>query len=153
MRKLISGAILGFGLFIGTMQVNAQAYKTGAGILLDFGQGSTFVGPHVKHFFKAKHAGEFSVLFGNGATIAQANYQYHQPISGASGLAWYIGVGPGIIFGNGVTQFAPSAMAGLDFKIPQVPLDFSIDWRPRFILGEYSDAEAGRFDVGFRFTF
>ncbi len=153
MKKLVSALALGVVMIFGTSNLSAQSYKTGAGVLIDFGNGTTFVGPHVKHFFKANHAGEFSVLFGNGATLAQANYQYQQPISGASGLGWYVGVGPGILFGDGFTHFAPSAMIGLDFKIPGAPLDFSMDWRPRFLIGDNSDAEAGRFNAGFRFTF
>ena len=75
MKKLFSMAAIVSAAVFGFSDANAQAYKTGAGVLVDFGDGSTFVGPHVKHFFKANHAGEFSVLFGDGATVAQANYQ------------------------------------------------------------------------------
>lgn len=153
MKKLFATAALGLAMFLGTTEAQAQTYKTGAGVLVDFGDGSTLVGPHVKHFFQPNHAGEFSVLFGDGITLAQANYHYQQAFSGASGLGWYVGLGPGIIFGDGFTEFAPAAMLGLDFKIPGAPLDFSMDWRPRFIIGDNSDAEAGRFAAGFRFTF
>ena len=153
MKKLFAVTAFAAATMLGVSQAQAQTYKTGAGVLVDFGDGSTFVGPHVKHFFQPNHAGEFSVLFGDGATVAQANYQYHQPFAGANGLQWYVGAGPGIIFGDGFTEFAPSAMLGLDFKIPGAPLDFSMDWRPRFIIGDNSDAEAGRFNAGFRFTF
>ena len=153
MKKLFGLVAVAFATILGTSNMNAQTYKTGAGLMLDFGNGATFVGPHVKHFFTNNSAGEFSVLFANGATIAQANYQYQQGISGAKGLGWYVGAGPGILFGKGYTQFAPSAMVGLDFKIPGSPLDLSMDWRPRFIIGDNSDAEIGRFTAGFRFTF
>lgn len=153
MKKLISGAALAVAMILGTADASAQSYKTGAGVLVDFGDGSTLVGPHVKHFFQPNHAGEFSVLFGDGVTLAQANYQYQQPFAGANGLGWYVGLGPGILFGDGFTEFAPAAMLGLDFKIPNAPLNFSMDWRPRFIIGDNSDAEAGRFAAGFRFTF
>ena len=153
MKKLLAVAAFAATTLLGISNMNAQSYKTGAGVLIDFGDGATFVGPHVKHFFKPNHAGEFSVLFANGATLAQANYQYQKPFGGANGLAWYVGVGPGIIFSSGSTVFAPSAMVGIDFKIPGAPLDLSMDWRPRFIIGDNSDAEAGRFNAGFRFTF
>lgn len=153
MKKLLAIASFAAATVFGISDAQAQTYKTGAGVLIDFGDGATFVGPHVKHFFNSNSAGEFSVLFGNGATLAQANYQYHQPLGGANGLQWYVGVGPGILFGDGYTQFAPSAMLGLDFKIPGAPLDLSMDWRPRFIIGDNSDAAVGRFNAGFRFTF
>ncbi|MCJ8497497.1 hypothetical protein MVI27_04415 [Chryseobacterium salipaludis] len=153
MKKLLSTAALGVTMFLGTTEAQAQSYRTGAGVLVDFGDGSTLVGPHVKHFFQPNHAGEFSVLFGDGVTMVQANYQYQQPFAGTNGLGWYVGLGPAIAFGDGYTTFAPAAMIGLDFKIPGAPLDFSMDWRPRFFIGDNSDAAAGRFAAGFRFTF
>lgn len=153
MKKLLAVVTFALATIFGTTEMNAQTYKTGAGLIIDFGDGATFVGPHVKHFFKANHAGEFSVAFADGVTAIQANYQYHQRISGANGLQWYLGAGPGILTGGGSTHFAPSVMLGLDFKIPGAPLSMSMDWRPRFIIGEYSDATVGRFAAGFRFTF
>lgn len=153
MKKLFAIVCFAATTFIGTHSIQAQSYKTGAGIMIDFGNGGTYAGPQLKHFFKKNHAGEFSAIFGNNVTVIQANYQYHQSISGAKGLQWYVGMGPGIITGKGSTNFAPSAMIGMDFKIPGAPLSISMDWRPRFIIGEYSDAEAGRFAAGFKFTF
>ena len=163
MKKKISVLLL---MIFGFLQFNAQTYKTGAGVLVEDGQGPAMVGPHLKHFFKPNNAGEFSVLFGGNSTLIQANYQYHMPIPSAPGLQWYVGVGPGILFGNDHhdhdhnddghpdhTYFAPSAMIGLDWKIPNVPLDVSIDWRPRFYMGEDSFSRPGRFGAGFRFTF
>ncbi len=153
MKHLIATVALVFATFLGTT-MNAQSYKTGAGILVDFGDGSTYVGPQVKHFFSKHGAGEFSVLFGDNQTVAQANYQYQQRISGAKGLDWYIGVGPAVLFGEGYTNFAPSAMLGLDFKLNGIPLAFSFDWRPRFVFYEGgSDFTAGRFNFGGKFTF
>ena len=70
MKKLFAVAAFAAATMLGVSQAQAQTYKTGAGVLVDFGDGSTFVGPHVKHFFKANHAGEFSVLFADGATLA-----------------------------------------------------------------------------------
>ncbi len=94
MRNLLKTLICTAALVWGTTEVNAQSYKTGAGILVDAGDGTTFVGPHVKHFFSTHNALEGSVLFGGGATAVQALYQYNKAIPGAKGLAWYVGMGP-----------------------------------------------------------
>ncbi len=134
---------------------NAQAQYTGAGLLVDVGDGGTMVGPHVKHFFTGNNALEGSVLFGSGLTMIQAMYGFHSDLGGADGLKWYVGGGPGIAFGKGGgTAFSLAPMIGLDYKIGQVPLALSADWRPRFLMADGESAfSAARFALGLRFTF
>lgn len=152
MKKYFFSLMITLG--IGVSIMNAQTYKTGAGVLVDFGDGTTWVGPHLKHFFSKNNAGEFSVLFGGNTTTVQAMYQYHQPISGAKGLQWYLGLGPAISFHHETSTFSVVPTAGLDFKIPGAPLDFSFDWRPRlFFYDGGSDFVGGRFGLGMRLTF
>lgn len=154
MKKLLSIVALGLTMFLGTNFANAQTYKTGAGLLIDVGDGTTLVGPHVKHFFSGGNAGEFSVLFGGSTTTVQALYQYNQSFPGASGLMWYVGAGPAISFHDSNSSFSIVPVAGLDYKIAGAPLDLSFDWRPRLWLGDGdSDFNAGRFGIGLRFTF
>ena len=153
MRKLLLLAVLAAGL--STTQSYAQAnYKTAAGLTVDFGTGITLVGPTVKHFFQENHAGQFEVLFGNNYTVIEAFYQYHGQIDNAAGLKWYAGVGPGVGLYDGGSDFLLRPLGGLDYKINNVPLDFSFDWRP--ILTFYdggSDFEPARFSLGFRYAF
>lgn len=154
MRKFLN--ILGLAgiMALGSTTVNAQTYRTGAGILIDFGDGSTWVGPHLKHFFSAHNAGEFSVLFGDHTTTVQAMYQYNQKFAGAQGLMWYVGVGPAVSFHKHSSTFSVVPTVGLDFKIPRAPLDLSFDWRPRmFFYDGESDFVGGRFGLGMRLTF
>ena len=154
MKKLFSAVILGTALLLGTQFTNAQTYRTGAGLLIDVGDGATLVGPHLKHFFSGNNAGEFSILFGGDLTTIQALYQYHQPFTGATGLMWYVGAGPAVSFGDGDSAFSIVPVAGLDYKISGAPLDISFDWRPRIWFGSgNSDFLAGRFGIGLRFTF
>jgi hypothetical protein len=142
-----------FLLFAGFTS-HAQDYKTAVGLHLDVGNGGTFVGPHIKHFFDEKGAVEGSVVFGNGATILQAFYQYHGDISGADGLKWYLGGGPSVAFGNGSTEFLLRPMTGLDFKIKDVPIALAFDWRPWISLASNvsNRFEAGRFGLSFRYV-
>ena len=154
MKSLLKTTLCVIALALGLTQLNAQSYKTGAGILVDAGDGTTFVGPHVKHFFSTNSAMEGSVLFGGGSTAIQALYQYNKAIPGAKGLAWYEGMGPAEIFGNNTTVFSIVPVVGLDFKITGAPLDLFFDWRPRAVFNSNdSDFIAGRFGIGARFTF
>ena len=155
MKKLFAAAILAATFFFGATDAKAQSYKTGLGIMVDVGDGGTFVGPHAKHFFTSNHAGEFDVLFGSGATAIQALYQYNSPFTGADGLNWYIGAGPGIVFGNngGGSSFYLTPTLGLDYKISGAPLSVSGDWRPKFHLSDGGGSSVGRFGLGFKFTF
>jgi|SRR5690606_2621014 len=134
---------------------NAKAqYKTGAGLLIDLGDGATFVGPHIKHFFSTNNAVEGAVLFANSVTAIQALYQYHQGIAGAEGLQWYLGAGPTFAFANSESDISLAGALGLDYKIANAPLALSFDWRPRLEFYDGgSDFLPGRFGLGFRFVF
>jgi len=158
MKKLLFTIIAGVAFFaMNLSNANAQSYKTALGLGLDFGNGSTLVGPSIKHFFSATGAGQAEVLFGGNSTRLQAFYQYHGAINGAQGLKWYVGGGPGLNFfsagGFSQTTFLLIPQAGLDFKIPGAPIQMGFDWRPTAAIGDNSDFEAGRFGFGFRFTF
>ncbi|WP_316739840.1 hypothetical protein [Pedobacter aquatilis] len=153
MKKLftILGCIALFALTTST--VKAQNYKTGVGLAIDFGDGSTLVGPHIKHFFTENNVGEADVLFASGVTFIQALYEYHAPIQGASGLKWYAGVGPGVALYRNDSEFYLRPLAGLDYKIGKAPLAASFDWRPVMGFNDGVNFEAARFGLGLRFTF
>lgn len=134
-------------------QSEAQTYRTGAGLLIDFGDGRTFVGPHIKHFFSNQNAGQAMVLFADNRTIIGAEYSYNDQISGAQGLSWYVGVGPQAMLRKHDSYFMIRPATGLEFKIPGAPLATSFDWRPMWILNDGSYFEPGRFGLAFKFTF
>jgi hypothetical protein len=154
MKKLLFTLIAGFALTVNLSTANAQAYKTGVGLNIDLGDGGTFVGPHIKHFFNTNSAIEGDVLFGSGSTVIQALYQYNAPIKGAAGLIWYIGAGPGIQLYTGGSTFLIRPVTGLDYKIAQAPLAVSFDWRPFFAIYDGgSNFTAARFGLSFKYTF
>lgn len=139
---------------VGVFQSNAQSnYTTALGLGIDFGDGQTLVGPSVKHFFAAEHAGVGEVTFGDNVTFLTALYQYHGTFNNAGGLKWFVGGGPSIAFFDGGSDFLLRPTAGLDFKINDVPLAFSFDWRPWIYFGDNGDFEPARFGLGFRYTF
>lgn len=129
-------------------------YTNGVGLTVDVG--STYVtgaGLGFKHFFSPHDAAEVNLLFYNNVVSLGAYYEYHGQIQNATGLQWYAGLGPQVFFGKGETDLAARALAGLDYKIPTVPLDFSFDWRPMLTLTNGTEFVAARFGFGIRFAF
>jgi hypothetical protein len=152
MKKIFLLAIIAIAVFSGR-SVAQSGYKTAVGLGIDFGEGATLVGPSIKHFITSKDALQGEVLFGNDATWLGGYYQYNQSFNKASELKWYIGVGPQVALYDGGSSFFIRPMAGLDYKIREVPLSLNFDWRPAIGLDDGSDFEPGRFGLGFRFTF
>ena len=153
MKKTLIVLSLVAGIMISS--ANAQSnYKTGVGLGLDFGTGTTLVGPSLKHFFTENHVGQFEVLFGSRVTFIQAFYEYHKDFPNAAGLKWYLGAGAGFALYKGGSTFMLKPIGGLDYKINDVPLSVSFDWRPSIFIGDGdSDFEPARFGFGFRYTF
>src|SRR5947208_1536817 len=135
-----------------TSAQNSSGYKNAVGLGLDLGSG-TLVGIDGKHFFTNKDAGEAQLMFGSGITLLGAQYEYHGQIQNASGLKWYAGLGPQFAFGNGFTDVLLRPLVGLDYKINAVPLQFSFDWRPSFVITHGTYFDAARFGLGFRYAF
>lgn len=155
MKKLLLTIIAGAALFtMNLSKANAQDYKTAAGLAIDFGDGATWVGPHIKHFLNAKGAIEGDVLFGNSTTVLQALYLHHGAIQGARGLKWNVGVGPGVALYDGGSTFLVRPNVGLDYKINGAPLGLGLDWRPAWgFFDGGNDFNAARFQIGFRYIF
>jgi hypothetical protein len=128
-----------------------SSYKTALGLGIDFGNGVTFAGPSIKHFFNAKSVGKAEVLFGDGVVMLSAYYQYHSNIPNAAGLKWTLGLGA--TYYDYDEAFALRPTIGLDYKIPNVPLQFELDWRPFVDISNDLYWEAARFGLGFRYCF
>ncbi|APQ16329.1 hypothetical protein [Maribacter hydrothermalis] len=151
MKKLL---FLVVAVVLGANVSNAQSdYTFAAGLGLDVFSGATLVGPSAKYFFAEEHAGQAELMFESGLTTITALYEYHGAISGADGLKWFAGAGPSILlFGDGIgSEIALRPVAGLDYKINNVPLAFSFDWRPFIGLGDLTN-EIGAFGIGIRYV-
>lgn len=133
-------------------QKSGSIYNTALGLGIDFGSGGTYVGPSIKHFFTKNNVGKAEVLFGD-ASLLSLYYQYHGDIENAAGLKWTLGLGGTVIFYSPDVSFGFRPTAGLDYKIPNVPLAFEFDWRPYVGVSEGNDFEAARFGFGFRYCF
>lgn len=128
-------------------------YRTAIGV-----RGGWTSGLTVKHFFNSSTAVE-GILSGYpfGASITGL-VEKHKPIAGANGLRWYYGAGAHLRFhpwyynrvyykyGNkwyhdhvyaygGGAGFGIDGVLGLEYKIPDIPLAFSLDFKPFFETG------------------
>lgn len=153
MKKLIILPLLAVTFLFFGNQAKAQTYQNSVGLNIDFGDGSTLVGPAIKHFFNKHDAIQGELMFGNSATFIGGTYQYNAPVEGAKGLNWYLGAGAMAGFGNGDSAFYIRPVAGLDYKLKDVPFDLAFDWRPTFQVSDGSEFTAARFGLGLRFTF
>jgi hypothetical protein len=161
MKKIFAVTLAATLLLVITDSANAQSrkatsggsYNTALGLGLDFGDGSTLVGPSVKHFFSTHDVGKAEILFGDGLTNLSLYYQYHGNIPNASGLNWTLGLGGSLFFADNNTTFGFRPTAGLDYKIPNVPIQFEFDWRPLITVTDGSDFTPARFGFGFRYCF
>lgn len=158
MRTSLFIALIAVFLMLSSTEASAQSaansssYRNAIGLGIDFGDGSTLVGPSYKHFFSENNVGKIEVLFGNYVAI-QGFYEYHKGIEGAAGLRWFAGLGAGVGLDENNSAFLLKPIGGLDYKIDGVPLSFSFDWRPTAFIADNSDFVAGRFGLGIRFCF
>lgn len=153
MKRLFLSLFVCVALAFSANLAQAQNYKTAVGMRIDAGDGSTGVGFDVKHFFSKNNAVDANLIFFDGVVGLGAEYQYNERIPGASGLDWYLGLGPNFLFGDGITVVQLRPVAGLDFKVPSAPLDFAFDWRPMFNLNHGTDFTAARFGISLRYAF
>jgi hypothetical protein len=160
MRKLL----VVFTIFLLASTADAQStgstYRTALGVKVWDGAGISF-----KHFLTNKHALELIGYFwGHGARITGL-YEIHGPITGATGLQWYIGPGAHIGFYNDHhyrhfhddhhhgPAIGLDGVIGLDYKFRGAPINMSLDWQPSFEFGDGHGFVGSWGGLGIRYTF
>lgn len=158
-RMMAMATLIAVMVFSNATAQRRSTNNTGIGFQMDFGDGQTYAGFGLKHFFSSKVAGAAHVLFARGNTLLGFEVQPHFPIRGASGLNWYVGAGLGFNFRssryyrNTSTLVLVRPMIGLDYQLRTAPLAFNFDWRPMIFVNEGGGNEVGRFGFGIRYTF
>lgn len=140
MKKLVT-ILFCVGMFT---FAQAQEYQTAAGLRAGVPYGGT-----IKHFISDEAA--FEGIIGSrwsGFTLVGL-YEIHQSIGEVEGLYVFYGGGAhfssyrgyrwaGNYYRNNTTLIGIDGIIGLDYKIPDVPLNFSLDWKPVFHFVEYA---------------
>lgn len=113
--------------------IGSHNYKTALGVKFYPGAVS------IKHFVTDKNAIEGIGYFWNRGTRITGLYEIHSDINGANGLKWYIGPGAHLGFYNnkygGGSSVGVDGVLGLDYKVKEAPINFSLDWQPSFEFG------------------
>ena len=141
---------------------HSSSYVTALGLKVWDGAGIT-----LKHFFNERHAGEAIAYFWHDGFRLTGLYEIHGPISGASGLQWYIG--PGLHVGaysdghhhhdgdefdhHSHGSFGIDGVIGLDYKFNGAPINLSLDWQPSFEFADGHGFVGSWGGLGIRYTF
>ena len=126
-------SIAASGTLCAQSNIGSHDYKTSLGVKFYPGAVS------IKHFVTDKNAIEGIGYFWNRGTRITGLYEIHNDINGAPGLKWYIGPGAHLGFYNnkygGGSSVGVDGVLGLDYKIKEAPINFSLDWQPSFEFG------------------
>lgn len=130
----------------------SSSYKTALGVKVWDGGGISF-----KHFVSDNNAVELVGYFWSKGARITGLYEIHSPISGATGLQWYIGPGAHVGFynsKNGDGAFIGiDGVLGLDYKFSGAPINMSLDWQPSFEFGDGRGFTGSWGGLGIRYTF
>ena len=138
-----------------TTTASAQSYRTAFGARLGYVSGFT-----LKHFFAPASAFEGILSAGPRYFQLTGLYEYQQPLPGAPGLDWFVGLGAHI--GNVYYKNHPGdrlfiggdLIAGLEYTFPTAPFAISLDWKPSFnFVNDYNDYWYAGFALSLRYTF
>ncbi|MBX2888109.1 MAG: hypothetical protein KF829_05605 [Ferruginibacter sp.] len=156
MKKLII-ALMALMLFsadsFAQSNVGSTDYKMSLGVKVYPGS-VTF-----KYFIKEKAALEGLLYFHSHGSRITGLYEFHYDIKNAPGLKWYVGPGAHIGFYSskygGGGAFGVDGVIGLDYKIQNAPLNFSLDWQPSFEFGNrYGNGFSGDWGgISIRYVF
>jgi hypothetical protein len=104
----------------------------------------------LKYFFSNKTAVEGLITFNDPFALGLLIEQ-HKPLTTEHFTYFY---GGGIYAGfSGQRRAGLQGIIGLDYKIPVVPLNFSIDWKPELTVTKEFSFEPQALGVSARFTF
>lgn len=138
--KRITLSMLLFVLAVGAGSLKAQ-YKTAVGIRGAWGPGIT-----VKHHLTSERAVEAILSARRRGVIVTGLYEVHFPALGVTNLRWYLGGGGHIGFWSlkntdiswldtdGGIVIGADGIGGLEYTLENIPLNFSLDWKPGFNL-------------------
>jgi hypothetical protein len=159
MKKSI--LILALALTAFSIKSSAQhSYQTALGVRLGDPSGIT-----LQHYISNNSALEGILGIGPNWFTITGLYELHQSFSSPDGLGWYIGFGGDIgalngtyhynshEYGGGGFILGVDGILGLEYTIPQAPINLSLDWKPDINLTPFTGFFGGEFGFSVRYTF
>ena len=130
-------------------QVNGQEYSNGLGIRLSTSQATINQSVSYRHYFNENTAVEALLSF--DPIAIGALYEKVYPL-GAPGLQWFFGGGAYVAF-KGDNVIGAMGIIGLDYTIPSMPINLSLDWKPELNLVNNVNFQASAVGLSVRFVF
>ncbi|RYU90746.1 hypothetical protein EWM62_08870 [Mucilaginibacter terrigena] len=163
MKKFTFVAVLLTSFLLLANRSHAQDYKTAVGIKF----GGYENGPSIKYFMNSNTALEGILGIRNHGLVVTGLYEIHQPAFNTPKLKFYYGFGAHVgAVGSGIYKrfgddnyysdsrvlLGADAVLGLEYKLPDAPIAFSLDLNPRVELatGPFFDLAPG---LGLKYTF
>lgn len=148
--------LVGFGV----QKAQAQ-YTTGIGIRGAYGPGIA-----LKHHIASDVAVEGILSSWWRGVVITGLYEKHFPALGIDNLRWYIGGGGHLGFwsdgrrthpwfeeGQGGVAIGLDGIGGIEYTLPDLPINFSADWKPAFNLVGYTGFWVNDAALSVRFVF
>lgn len=135
--------ILASLLITGLAELDAQPYRHAIGIRAGYSSGITYKG-----FFRYQmSAVEADILYNQHGFNLTGMYLYH--IEPFRNDRWLLYVGGGAFGGDwdGAFSIGLTAAFGMEYVVRDLPLNFSLDWKPMANL--FRETEADFLDFGF----
>jgi len=117
--------------------VNVATYHSSLGVKISSGVAASY-----KTFISNKNALEFQTTFFRQGLRMVGLYEFHKPFNNVDGLSWYFG--PGAHVGiwkknyrdkyNSTVDVGIDGVLGIDYKVPSLPINLSLDWQPSLSL-------------------
>lgn len=138
-----------------TTTASAQNYTTAVGARLGYDNGIT-----LKHFFAPASAFEGLLSVSPRYFQLTGIYEYQQPLPGAPGLDWYVGLGAHLgnvyykNYDGGRFLLGADLIGGLEYAFPTAPFVVSLDWKPSFnFTNDYNDYWFAGLALSLRYRF
>lgn len=147
MKKLTLAILFTFSL---SAMIQAQDFNKAIGVRGGYGAEISYQFPLSGNTRAEADLGLYGI--GNGGFTLTGIHQWVFGIQ--DGLNWYLGAGPQIGAVNNSFGIGIAGQAGIEYYIPNVPIQLSLDYRPSWFIipTDYKFAPYG-LGIGIRYTF
>jgi len=146
LRKIIFLLVLFLG---SSLCISAQPYEHSVGVRAGYSSGVSYKG-----FFRHKMAAiEASILYNRHGFSVNALYEYHLEPFQNKRLLIYVGGGA---FGGDWDEelsLGLAGIAGIEYTLRDLPLNFSLDWKPMLNIYRNFEYDLVDFGVSVRYRF
>ena len=129
--------------------IEAQDYKTALGIRISSQDAAVNHSIILKQFFSNSIAIEGLLSFGDPVTLGIL-IEKHKPV-GINSLNWFWGGGAYFGF-SGERTAGIQGVLGIDYKVPLIPFNLSIDWKPEINIAKDLSFEPAAVALSARFV-